>query len=100
VATAEELTPARPVAPIDLTADLRCPLLGLFGAEDTNPDPAQVATIEAALREHGKEHEFHTFADAGHAFFSVDRPHYRVEAAKEGWKLVWDFFGRHLATTA
>src|SRR4051794_39189993 len=28
VATADELTPARPVAPIDMTADLRCPLLG------------------------------------------------------------------------
>jgi carboxymethylenebutenolidase len=97
VATEEELTPARPVAPIDMTADIRYPLLGLFGAEDTNPDPDQVATIDAALRQHGKEHEFHTFPDAGHAFFSVDRPNYRVDAAKEGWKLVWDFFGRHLA---
>jgi carboxymethylenebutenolidase len=98
VASGDELTPARPVAPIDMTPDLRCPLLGLFGAEDTNPDPAQVARIEAELRAHGKTHEFHSFADAGHAFFSVDRPSYRVEAAKAGWKLVWDFFGRHLAT--
>jgi carboxymethylenebutenolidase len=97
VATTEELTPARPVAPIDMTPDLRCPLLGLFGAEDTNPDPEQVARIEAELRAHDKEYEFHTFADAGHAFFSVDRPNYRVEAAKQGWKLVWDFLGRHLA---
>jgi carboxymethylenebutenolidase len=100
VATPEELTPARPVAAIDMTADLRCPLLGLFGAEDANPDPEQVARIEAELRAHGKDHEFHTFADAGHAFFSVDRPNYRVDAAKAGWKLVWDFFGRHLATPA
>jgi len=100
VATPEELTPARPVAAIDMTPDLRCPLLGLFGAQDSNPDPEQVATIEAELREHGKEHEFHTFAGAGHAFFSVDRPNYRVEAAKEGWKLEWDFFGRHLAATS
>ena len=92
-----DLTPERPVAPIDMTPNLRCPLLGLFGREDTNPSPEQVAQIEAALKEHGKTYEFHTFDDAGHAFFSVDRPMYRVEAAKEGWKRIWDFFGRTLS---
>ena len=96
VATPDDLTPARPIAPIDRTADLRCPLLGLFGAEDANPSPEQTATIEQALREHGKTYEFHTFENAGHAFFSVDRPNYRVDAAREGWKLIWDFFGRYL----
>jgi carboxymethylenebutenolidase len=96
VAAPEDLTPERPVAPIDMTPNLRCPLLGLFGREDSNPSPEQVAQIEVALKENGKTYEFHTFDDAGHAFFSVDRPMYRVEAAKEGWKLIWDFFGRTL----
>ena len=97
VAGADELTPERPVAPIDLTAQLRCPLLGLFGAEDTNPSPEHVARMEQELRAHGKTFEFHTFDDAGHAFFAVDRPNYRVEATKEGWKRIWAFFGQHLA---
>jgi carboxymethylenebutenolidase len=96
VATPEDLTPARPISPIDRTPDLRCQLLGLFGAEDGNPSPEQTAQIEAALKANGKTYEFHTFEDAGHAFFSVDRPNYRVEATKEGWKLIWDFFGRNL----
>lgn len=96
VVSAEELTPARPVAPLDMTANLRCPLLGLFGAEDSNPSPEQVARIEAELRAHDKTFELHTFEDAGHAFFSVDRPSYRVDAAKEGWKHIWAFFGRYL----
>jgi carboxymethylenebutenolidase len=96
VATPEELTPARPVAAIDMTPNLACPLLGLFGASDANPSPEQTAQIEAALREHGKTYEFHTFESAGHAFFSVDRPNYSLEASKEGWKLIWDFFGRYL----
>jgi carboxymethylenebutenolidase len=96
VATPEDLTPARPISPIDRTPDLRCPLLGLFGAEDGNPSPEQTAQIEAALKANGKTYEFHTFENAGHAFFSVDRPNYRVEAAKDGWKLIWDFFGRNL----
>ena len=96
VAAPEDLTPERPVAPIDLTPGLTCPLLGLFGANDTNPSPEQTAKIEAALSAHGKPYEFHTFENAGHAFFSVDRPNYDLEASKEGWKLIWDFFGRHL----
>ncbi len=100
VAAPEELTPLRPVAPIELTPKMNAPLLGLFGAKDANPDPDQVATIEAALKEHGKEYEFHTYPEAGHAFFSVDRDgYYNVDAAREGWKRIWDFFGRHLAST-
>ena len=55
------------------------------------------ALSNAARRAHGKVFEFHTFENAGHAFFSVDRPNYRVDAAREGWKLIWDFFGRYLA---
>lgn len=98
VAAPDDLTPARPIAPIDRTPDLRCPLLGLFGAEDSNPSPEQTAIIEEALRAQGKTYEFHTFENAGHAFFSVDRPNYRVDAAREGWKLIWDFFGRYLQT--
>jgi carboxymethylenebutenolidase len=98
VAMPDDLTPARPVSPIDRTPDLRCALLGLFGAEDANPSPEQTAIIEEALRANAKTYEFHTFESAGHAFFSVDRPNYRVDAAREGWKLIWDFFGRYLRT--
>lgn len=97
VATPDDLTPARPISPIDRTPEMRCPLLGLFGVEDANPSPEQVAKIEVALRSNGKTYEFHTFENAGHAFFTVDRPNYRVDASREGWKLIWDFFGRYLS---
>ncbi len=94
----EDLTPARPVAPIDYTPDLSCPLLGLFGAEDRSPTPDQVAQHEAALKEHGKEYEFHMYEGAGHGFFYYNYPQaYRAEQAVDGWKKVFDFFGRKLA---
>jgi carboxymethylenebutenolidase len=99
VASPGELTPERPVAPIDLTPGLRCPLLGLFGAEDTNPSPEQVTRIEQALAAHGKEFELHSYEGAGHAFFSVDRPSYNLDAARDGWKRIWAFLGQHLATS-
>ncbi len=82
---------------LDRAASMSCPLLGLFGTEDSFPAPAEVAQIDAELNRLGKAHEFHSFANAGHAFFSVDRPAYRVEAAVEGWRLIFDFFGRHLS---
>jgi len=70
----EELTSRQPVAPIDFTKDLSCPLLGLFGVEDARPSPADTAVTEAALERFGKTYEFHTYDNAGHAFFAVDRP--------------------------
>jgi carboxymethylenebutenolidase len=81
---------------ISKAPDLSCPLLGLFGAEDSHPEPDEVAVLSAELQKLGKEHEFHTFPDAGHAFFSVDRPAYRPAAAVEGWKKIFEFYGRHL----
>ena len=45
----------------------------------------------------GRRYEFHSYAGAGHAFFSVNRPAYRPEAASDGWQKIWDFYGRYLA---
>ena len=83
-------------ANVDLAPDLRCPLLGLFGEEDQSPSPDDVAAMAKALEANGKTFDFHSYEGAGHAFFSVDRPSYRVGAAKDGWKQIWAFFGTHL----
>ncbi len=92
----EELTERQPAAPIDFTESLGCPLLGLFGKEDKRPSPADVVKTEEVLKRYKKNYEFHSFDNAGHSFFSVDRPSYRQEAAVEGWKLIFDFYGRYL----
>jgi carboxymethylenebutenolidase len=76
--------------------NLSSPLLGLFGADDTHPSPEQVAKLESILTANGKTFDFHTYEGAGHAFFAVDRPSYRPEAAVDGWRRIFDFFGKHL----
>jgi carboxymethylenebutenolidase len=96
VAKPEEITPRQPVAPIDFTKDLQCPLLGLFGAEDKRPSPDDAAKTEEALKKFGKTYEFHMYENAGHSFFSVDRPQYRVHAAMDGWKRVLAWFEKYL----
>ena len=92
-----QLTPARPVAPIDLADKLSCPLLGLFGNDDRNPSPEHVNKLEETLKRLGKDYSFHRYDGAGHGFFATDRPGYRPEQAVDGWQKVWAFFGQHLS---
>ena len=96
VAKPEELNERQPVAPIDFTKDMKPPILALFGIEDTRPSPADAAITEAALKQHGKTHEIVIYPNAGHAFFAVDRQQYRVQAALDGWKKVFEWFGKYL----
>ncbi len=100
VMSREEINAKMPVAPIDYTRDLSCPLLGLFGEEDRSPTPEQVALHEQELKKYGKTYEFHMYPKAGHGFFYYDRPLYRVEQALDGWKKVYAFFEKHLSAPA
>lgn len=97
VGTPPEGMPLKVGPIVDKTPQLSCPLLGLFGADDQHPSPEQVAELEKALQEAGKTYEFHSYEGAGHAFFSVNRPAYRPEAAMDGWQKIFDFFGTYLA---
>lgn len=86
----------QPVPPFDMTATIAVPLLGLFGNDDKNPDPAQVDQLEAALKQHGKPHEFHRYDGAGHAFFHWYGDRYRPEQALDGWGKVFGWFEKYL----
>jgi carboxymethylenebutenolidase len=95
----EHLTPKFPVSPIDFTKDLPCPILGLFGEDDSSPAPEQVAQHEAELKKHGKKHEFHTYTGAGHGFFYYHRPNYRQAQAVDGWEKVFAFLEKYLTVS-
>ena len=81
---------------VDQLPQLRAPLLGLFGRDDAHPSPDEVAELDTILTAEGKPHEFHSYDDAGHGFFAVDRPSYRVAAANDGWERISIFFAKHL----
>jgi carboxymethylenebutenolidase len=82
---------------VDRSPLVRCAILGLFGNDDQFPTPAQVDELEKTLQSNGKDIEFHRYDGAGHAFFSVDRTAYRVEAALDGWARIQTFLDQHLA---
>jgi carboxymethylenebutenolidase len=96
----KDLNEKRPIAPIDLTEKLGCPLLGIFGNDDANPTAEQVNRTEAVLMRLGKTYEFHRYDGAGHAFFNSTRDAYRPEQAMDGWRKVLDFLHRRLAASA
>lgn len=96
VAAPDKLTPGRPVAPIDLTAGLTCPVLGIFGGQDPHVPPEHIATIEQRMAAEGKEFEYHVYAEAGHAFLGHYHASYRVEAAALAWERIFGFLDRTL----
>jgi carboxymethylenebutenolidase len=95
----DDLTTFRPVAPLDYTKDLSCPILGLFGDDDHSPTPEQVNQHEAELKKYGKNYEFHRYPGAGHGFFYYNRPNYRQQQAVDGWEKIFAFLEKYLATS-
>ncbi|MBL75615.1 MAG: carboxymethylenebutenolidase [Chloroflexi bacterium] len=98
IPTPDRINENQPTPVIEMTKDITCPILGLFGNDDGNPDPVQVDAIEAELNKHSKEYEFHRYDGAGHAFFNWAGTSYRPEQAADGWQKVFDFYGKHLGS--
>ncbi len=83
-------------SPLEQTAGISCPMLGLFGEDDANPTPADVATIAAELDKQGKTYEFHTYPGCGHGFNCNARASYRPESARDAWGKAMAWFDKHL----
>ena len=91
VGTANELMPKNP---IDLAANLRAPVLGLYGEKDGGIPLDTLDKMKAALatgNAASKASQFVVYPDAPHAFHADYRPSYRKEAAEDGFKrcLAW-----------
>ena len=84
-------------APFDRSERIACPILGLFGEQDTNPSPADVAKLDAELTKLGKPHDFHSYAGVGHAFMVSTRPGYRQDVADEAWGECLGWLRSHLS---
>ena len=89
-------TEVNPVPPGELAANLGCPMLGLFGDDDTNPSPGDVARLRDVLGGAGKTFEFVSYPRAGHAFMSDTRESYRPEAAQMAWGRCLEWLSRYL----
>jgi carboxymethylenebutenolidase len=84
-------TELQPKYPIDLAADLKAPVLGLYGAADQGIPVDSVEKMQAACKSAGKTCEIKIYPDTPHGFNADYRPSYRADAAKDGWArmLAW-----------
>lgn len=83
--------------PFERLAEIRCPVLGLYGNDDFNPAPAEVDRIEAELRARGIPHAIHRYDEAGHGFAHVTIPAlYREAADKDAGRRALGFLRRVL----
>ena len=81
--------------PLDQVANIRCPVLGLYGSDDHRITDTVPALVDAMQRA-GKSFEYHVFPSAFHAFFNDTRATYHAVAARDAWAKVLAFFEHHL----
>jgi carboxymethylenebutenolidase len=90
-----ETSPLQPKYPIDVVAELKAPVLGLYGGQDQGIPLADVEKMRAALAAAKKPSEIVVFPEAGHGFNADYRPSYRAEDAREGWRQALAWFRKH-----
>jgi carboxymethylenebutenolidase len=87
-----------PRNPVDVAGDLKAPVLGLYGGQDTGIPLDTVERKKKALAEGSaaaRRSQFHVYPDAPHAFHADYRPSYRREAAIDGWRRCLEWFRAH-----
>lgn len=86
-----EINDRTPKYPLDLAAEFKAPVLGLYGGADQGIPLDDVDAMKDALAKAGSKSQIHVYEGAPHAFHADYRPTYRKEPAEDGWKrlLAW-----------
>jgi carboxymethylenebutenolidase len=87
--------PAWPKSPIALAAEMKAPVLGLYGEADQGIPVAQVEQMKSDLKAAGKTAEFKVYPGAPHGFYADYRASYRQEAAEDGWNQLQAWFKKY-----
>ncbi|MCG2841939.1 dienelactone hydrolase family protein [Sandaracinobacter sp. RS1-74] len=86
----------QPKHPIDVVADLKAPVLGLYGELDKGIPLADVEKMNAALKAAGSKSHIRVFPGADHGFLADYRPSFHEASAKAAWADATQWFKRFL----
>lgn len=87
----------KPRSPLEAASSVACPVLGLFGEDDSFVPVDDVRALGRALAASGQDHEVKIYSGAGHAFMNDTRPEmYRPEVAGDAWERMLGWFALHL----
>jgi len=92
-------SPITPSHPVDKTAQLNAPVLGLYGGADTGIGQDSVDKMKLALSSGSaaaKASAFVVYPDAPHAFHADYRPSFRQAPAEDGWRRMQDWLKQYL----
>ena len=87
--------PLWPKSPTELAPEVKAPVLGLYGAEDTGIPVAAVEALKQALEDNKETAEFKIYPGAPHGFHADYRASYRKEAAEDGWNQMQAWFKKY-----
>ncbi|HEY5065411.1 MAG TPA: dienelactone hydrolase family protein [Xanthobacteraceae bacterium] len=93
--TLVDTSPAAPKSSIDLAAEVKEPVLGLYGADDAGIKLDQIAQMEEKLKAANKTFEFIVYSGAPHGFHADYRASYRKDAAEDGWNQLIRWFKKY-----
>jgi carboxymethylenebutenolidase len=85
----------QPHTTMDIAADLKCPLLGMYGGQDTSINVPDVQAAAAKAKAAGKTVDIVVYPDAPHGFNADYRPSYRKADAEDGWKRMLAWFKQY-----
>ncbi len=92
VSESKALTPKHPV---DIAAELKVPILGLYGGSDEGIPVETVEKMREALKAGNSGSEIIVYPDTPHGFYADYRPSYRKEQAEDAWKRLEAWFKQH-----
>jgi len=87
-----EATPNTPRHPVDVAANIKAPVLGLYGGKDTGIPLESIEKMKVALAKGSSRSTFVVYPEAGHAFHADYRPSFVEADAKDGWKRAVEWF--------
>lgn len=90
-----QTNPLQPKNPIDVVADLKAPVLGLYGAKDRGIPLESIEQMRAALKQAGKTNCEIRVYDADHGFNADYRPSYDKASAQDAWARMLAWFKQH-----
>jgi len=83
--------------PLDSVANIPCPVMGNYAADDANIMPG-VEPLKAALAKAGKSFDCKVYDGAKHAFNNnTNADRYNPDAAKDAWSRTVGFYKKNLA---
>jgi carboxymethylenebutenolidase len=82
--------------PLDLAAELKAPVLGLYAEKDNGIPLTDVEKMKAALKAAGKtSSDIIVYPGAAHGFHADYRPSYKKDAADDAWAKMLAFFKKN-----